>query len=63
MLLALKQHYSTLMSNEYEKANSWGEDDSYTRACREKYAEYQERHREVSTELESYHHKIVENKI
>ncbi|MDX2506670.1 MAG: hypothetical protein QNL62_19655 [Gammaproteobacteria bacterium] len=63
MLLALKQHYSDLMLKEHEKARAWGKDDGYAKACRDHYADYQIKFREVSGELEKNHVSIVENKI
>ena len=57
-LLALKQHYSELMKKEHEKSKAWLEGnenkvgDSYIEACLAAAADYQQKVRQVSEQLE-----------
>ncbi|MEX0335915.1 hypothetical protein [Vibrio tubiashii] len=62
-LMDLKSSYLYEMGQQMQAAKEWGKDDGFSQACREKFADADIKHREVCRELESYHLKLVKNKI
>jgi hypothetical protein len=62
-LLDLKSGYLTEMENQMRVAKDWGKDDSFTKACRDKFADVDTKHREVCKELDVYHSRLVQNEI
>ena len=62
-LLDLKSGYLVEMDNQMRAAKDWGKDDGFTKACRDKYAAVDIKHREVCKELDAYHSRLVKNEI
>lgn len=68
-LLALMQRYSELMQQGLDKSAAWSArpsmpaSDGHTEACSRAYAEYQEKHREVSVQLEKLRPALADNEI
>lgn len=66
-LLTLKQHYSELEQREHEKSRAWLDgkstkvSDGYTEACAVAAADYQQKYREVSAELERLKPELLSN--
>jgi hypothetical protein len=66
-LLTLKQHYSELFQKEYDKSRAWLEgkenkvSDGYTEACSKAAADYQQKYRQVSSQLEKLKPEVLTN--
>ncbi|PKF60191.1 hypothetical protein CW745_16310 [Psychromonas sp. psych-6C06] len=64
-LLTLKQHYAELLQNEHDKSKAWlkGKEnpisDGYTEACKVAAADYQQKLRQVSSQLEKLRPEIL----
>ncbi|QSX35407.1 hypothetical protein JYB87_05075 [Shewanella avicenniae] len=61
-LLDLKAGYLNEMNQQLKAAKDWGLNDSFTQACREKYAEVDSKYREVCSEIDKFHISLVNNK-
>jgi len=53
-LLELKSGYLAEMDSQMKAARDWGKDDGFTKACRDKFAKADAKHREVCQELDVY---------
>ncbi|MEZ9139236.1 MULTISPECIES: hypothetical protein [unclassified Shewanella] len=66
-LLTLKQHYSDLLQKEHDKSKAWLEgkenkvSDGYTEACLNAAADYQQKYRQVSSQLEKLKPEVLTN--
>jgi len=64
-LLTLKEHYSELRQKEHDKSRAWldGKDnkvsDGYTEACEIAAADYQQKYRQASEQLEKLKPKVL----
>ncbi|MEL4244652.1 hypothetical protein [Shewanella xiamenensis] len=62
-LLAFRQHYLELMAHQEKLAELMPSSSGGLEACRNSYAELDSKLREINQEINSYHIKVVENKI
>ena len=62
-LLSFRQHYLELKQNQQKMAEILNSSDSGMQAVREKHADLDSKLREVGSELEQYHSKVISNKI
>lgn len=62
-IIELKNSYLDEMQKQIIAARERGEDGGYADACRNAYAEAQVKYNEANTVLNSFHNKIVQNKI
>ncbi|HEY0924337.1 hypothetical protein [Rheinheimera pacifica] len=62
-LLAFRQHYLELMAHQEKLAQMLQASPGGLEACRNKYASLDLKLREISQEIDSYHAKVVKNKI
>ena len=62
-LLDLEAGYLNEMGRQMQAAKDWGKDDDFTKACRDKFAGADVKHREVCKELDVYHSRLVKNEI
>lgn len=62
-LLSFRKHYLELMQHQEKMTEVLKGSDSGMQAVREKYADLDSKLRQVSSELDQYHNKIVNNKI
>lgn len=62
-LLSFRKHYLELIRHQEKMAELFGNSDSGMQAVREKHAELDMKLREVCSELEQYHSKVVHDHI
>lgn len=62
-IIEIKNSYLDEMQKQILAAREWGGDGGYAQECRSAYAEAQIKYSEASTALNSFHEKIVQNKM
>ena len=63
VLLSFREYYLEQMANQEKIGKTLKNSQSGMKAVYDKYAELDEKNREVGIELEKYHDKVVKNKI